>query len=166
MFVPAMDAVTRDATDEAGTKGLEAIFRVDVPPDALLEVLWSTANFGRLFPDLKEVKVLAGAGDELDVSYRVNVVIKEIGYVLRRNCDRTARTITWREIGGDLKRVRGSWALEPMNDGRSSQATYRAFVEVGRFVPTGMVRDAAKKKLDEMIERVRRVAKEIHGGSR
>jgi carbon monoxide dehydrogenase subunit G len=156
-----MGTAARDVTDEAGTKGLEAEFDVDVPPDALLEVLWAPANFARLFPDIKEARVVAGERDTLDIAYRVDAVVKELRYVLRRTRDRGARTIAWREIGGDLKRVRGGWRIEPAGrDG--SRVTYRAFVDVGWFVPVALVRDGAKRKLGEMVERVRRVAAEIH----
>jgi carbon monoxide dehydrogenase subunit G len=160
-----METTTRDVTDEEGTKGLEAVFQVEVPPDALLEVLWSPANFGRLFPDLKEVRVIGGEGVTLDVSYRVDLIVREVGYVLRRTLDRGARTIVWREIGGDLRRVRGGWRIEPVEDGRASRVTYRAFIAVAMFVPTGLVRDGAKKKLGEMVARVRSVAVDVCASS-
>jgi len=156
-----MGTTTRDVKDDEGTKGLEAIFQVDVPPDALLEVLWAPTNFGRLFPDIKEARVVAGAGATLDIAYRADAGIRMVSYVLRRVLDREARSITWREIGGDLRRVRGGWYLEPADGGRASRVTYRAFVDVVRFVPTALVRDAAKRKLGEMVARVRKVAVEI-----
>ncbi|MGO8992190.1 MAG: SRPBCC family protein [Polyangiaceae bacterium] len=163
------DPPARDVTDEEGTKGLEAVFEVDAPPDALLELLWAPANFNRLFPDIKEARVVAGDGaggcDELDVAYRVDAVVREVSYVLRRTRDRAARTITWREIGGDLRRVRGGWRIEPSARAGASRVTYRAFVDVVRFVPTGLVRDGAKRKLAEMISRVRQVAGELGGRS-
>jgi carbon monoxide dehydrogenase subunit G len=157
-----MGTVVRDVTDEAGTKGLEAEFEVDVPPDALLDVLWSPEHFGRLFPDIKEARVIGGEGATLDVAYRIDAVVRELGYVLRRTLDRGARTITWREIGGDLRRVRGGWRIDPAGSDRASRVTYQAFVDVGWFVPAGLVRDGAKRKLGEMVTRVRAVAKEIH----
>ncbi len=159
-----MDTTTRDVTDEEGTKGLEAVFQVPVPPDALLEILWSPANFGRLFPDIKEARVIAGQGGDattLDVSYRVDIVVREVGYVLRRTLDREARTIIWREIGGDLRRVRGGWRIESLDEGRASRVTYRAFVAVAMFVPTGLVREGARKKLGEMVARVRSLTVEL-----
>jgi carbon monoxide dehydrogenase subunit G len=158
---PMANTTTRDVTDEEGTKGLEAVFDVAVPPDALLEVLWSPDNFGRLFPELKEVRVVGGEGAQLDVAYRFDAVLREVGYVLRRTLDREARTIIWREIGGDLKRVRGGWRIEPSENGAASRVTYRAFVAVAIFVPTGLVREGAKKKLGEMVARVRSVAVEL-----
>ena len=155
-----MDTTTRDVTDDEGTKGLEATFHVDAAPEALLEVVWSPENFIRLFPDVKEVRVVAGEGNTLDVEYRVDAVIREFRYVLRRTLDRGARTITWHEIGGDLKRVRGGWTI--VSDGAGgSRATYRAFVAAGMFVPTGLLRDAARRKLGEMVARVRSVGVEL-----
>ena len=77
--------------DEDGTKGLEAVFDVDVLPDGLLEVLWAaSANFGRLFPDIKEARVVSGEGATLEIAYRVDVTIREVSYVLRRTLDREA----------------------------------------------------------------------------
>jgi carbon monoxide dehydrogenase subunit G len=156
-----MDAGAHDITDDEGTKGLETVFEVDVLPDVLLEVLWAPANFGRLFPDVTEVRVIADQGAILDVAYRVNAMIREVSYVLRRTLDRETRTITWREIGGDLRRVRGGWRVEPAERPGASRVTYRAFIDVGRFVPTALVRDGAKRKLGEMVARVRRIAGEL-----
>lgn len=156
----------REVTDDAGTRGLEAIFCVAVPPDRLLHILWDVANFGRLFPDIKETRVVDVDGKtppiRIDVAYRVDAVIKEIGYVLRRRLDPDARAITWREISGDLRRVRGGWWVETTDDPGISRVTYRAFVDIGRFVPTRLVAKGAKRKADEMIARVRQVAGEIH----
>ncbi len=161
-------AVT-DVTDDEGTKGLQVTFDVGVPPAPLLEILWSPAHFGRLFPDIEEARVMRDAGTSLDVEYRVNAVVRKVRYVLRRTLDREARTITWREIDGDLRRVRGSWlvgAADETDPGPArSRVTYSAFVDVGRFVPTALVRDGAKRKLGEMVERVSRVAVAIHAAT-
>jgi ribosome-associated toxin RatA of RatAB toxin-antitoxin module len=156
----------RETTDNFGTRGLEAVFWVAVPPDELLEILWDVANFGRLFPDITEARIVDQDGEtpsrRLDVAYRVDAVVKEIRYVLRRNLDPDSRVITWREVSGDLRRVRGGWWVEATGDPETSRATYRAFVDIGRFVPTRLVAKGAKRKAKEMIARVRRVAGEIH----
>lgn len=156
----------REVTDEAGTRGLQAVFWVAVPPDPLVSILWDVANFGRLFPDIKETRVVdqseGNPPRRIDLAYRVDAVVKEISYVLRRQLDPEARAITWRELSGDLRRVRGGWWVEPTDAPGISRATYRAFVDIGRFVPTRLVAKGAKRKADEMIARVRRVAGELH----
>ena len=157
--------MTRDVTDGDGTKGLEAVFQVDVPPGPLLDVLWSPANLLRLFPDIKDARVVREDGARIEVAYRIDAVVRTVSYVLSRTLDREQRTIAWREIGGDLRRVRGGWRIEPYDHPGASRVTYHAFVDVGFLVPTRLVREAAKRKLGEMVARVQRVAVEIHAGT-
>ena len=160
-----MDFTVRDVTDEIGTKGLEAVFQVDVAPDALLEIVWAPENFSRLFPEIREARVLRRDEQSIEIEFRVHAIIKEIRYTTRRTIDRAARTITWQEIGGDLKRVRGGWTIEAGATPDTSRATYRAFIDPGRFIPTGLVREGARRKLGEMVERVRAVAGRLAGGT-
>lgn len=159
----------REVTDDAGTRGLEAIFCVAVPPRRLVDILWDVANFPRLFPDIKETSVVdmddPVSPTSIDLAYRVDVVVKEVRYVLRRRLDRGAGAITWRELSGDLRRIRGGWWVEATDDPQISRATYRAFVDIGRFVPTRLVAKGARRKAGEMIARVRRVAVELHAAS-
>jgi hypothetical protein len=42
--------------------------------------------------------------------------------------------------------------------------TYRAFVDIGRLVPTRLVVMTARRKAAEMVARVRRVAVALHRG--
>ncbi len=155
----------REIADESGTRGLEAIFYVAVESNRLLDILWDVSNFGRLFPDILETRVVDTDGltppKRIDLAYRVDAVIKVIRYVLRRRLDPDARAITWRELSGDLRRVRGGWWVEVTDTAQTSRVTYRAFVDIGRFVPTRLVAKGAKRKAGEMIARVRRVAGEL-----
>jgi hypothetical protein len=150
---------TRDVIDDAGTKGLESVFDVEVSPAILLELLWGGPGYLRMFPDVKAMTVIAGEGTTtLDVAYRVDAGLRDVRYVLRRTLDREACTITWRELGGDLRRIRGGWALARGARPGCTRVTYTAFVDVGKLVPTALVRETAKRRLGDMIERVRRVA--------
>lgn len=145
-------------TDDAGTRGIEAVFHINVGAEPMLEVLWDTDSYGEMFPDVKSYRVLEQSGDRVDVEMTVDAVLKQVRYVLRRSLDRDNLTITWREIGGELKRVRGGWWVRRTDRDDVSELTYRAFVAVNRFVPTRLVAATATRKLDEMAERVRRVA--------
>lgn len=150
----------REVVDEVGTKGLEATFDVDVPEESLLDTLWDVALFPRLFPDLKHTRVLRREENALEVEHEIDAVIRRVRYVLRRTRDRARGVISWVELSGDLRRVRGGWRVTPTE--RGSHVVYTAFVDVGRFVPTSLVRDLALRKIDEMIARVSRVAWELH----
>ncbi len=151
----------REVDNEEGTKGVDVSFYVLVPPDPLLGILWNPKYLQRLFPDIRQISVLADHGTSLELSYRVDAVLKEVGYVLRRTRDDSTRTISWREIAGDLRRVRGHWRVTPSGLEAMSLVHYATFVDVGRFVPTALVRNLAMRKIDEMVTRVRRVTGEI-----
>jgi hypothetical protein len=153
-----------------GVKGLRAVFDVPVSSeadvDACLETLWDVRRFRSIFPDVKSLEVLAPAPDkvpmatQLDVKFTVDAVFQTTTYTLRRTIDRTAKKIEWVRIAGDVPTIRGSWAVTSVSSKDHSAApvvrvTYTSFVDVGYFVPTGMVRDVAMGKVNEMAKRVR-----------
>ena len=152
----------REVTDEQKTRGVEVIFHVAVAAAPLLQVLWNIDNFPRLFPDIKDYGLEARDPAEpprwLDVRYRVDAVLAQVSYVIRRTLEPDGLSFTWREISGDLKRVRGGWYLAETDVPGLTRVTYRAFVDIGRFVPTRLVAKGARRKAGEMVDRVRREA--------
>ena len=145
-----------EVRDDEGTRGLEVRFDVDAPRDAVLDLLWDPAHFPELYPEIESVAILERDDRRMRAEYRVNAVVKRVRYELERTLDRESGTLRWRELGGDLRKVRGEWRVDARGSG--STLTYRAFVDVGYFVPTALVRDLAMAKLGEMVARVQRVA--------
>jgi len=154
-------AVVEKKKDEVGTRGLEGFFYIDLPADRILEILWSPDNFEELYPAVKSIEVTGQTDDTVDVAFHIDAVLKDVRYSIRRTLDRKARSIEWRELAGDLKRVRGGWYIAPTDDPQVSKITYRAFVAVNFFVPTSLVAAGAIRKMNEMVDRVRRVAHDI-----
>lgn len=154
-------AVVRKVKDEAGTRGMEGIFYINLPADTLIEILWNPDNFPELYPAVKSIEVMGRTEKTVDVAFQIDAVLKEVRYVIRRSLNREARSIEWRELSGDLKRVRGGWYAEPTEDPQVSKLTYRAFVAVSYFVPTSLVAAGAVRKMNEMVDRIRRVCVEI-----
>ena len=119
----------REVTDENKTRGIEVVFYVAVPAAALLAILWNVDNFPRLFPDVKEYSIEAkGPGDPptwLDVRYRVDALVKAVRYVVRRTLASDGRSFTWREVSGDLRRVRGGWWVEETDVARVSRVGWQ-----------------------------------------
>jgi ribosome-associated toxin RatA of RatAB toxin-antitoxin module len=139
-----------------GVKGLRARFRVKAPADVVLQTLWDVHRFREIFPDIHALDVLAEKEGEIDARFTVDAVLATVHYTLRRNLDRVARTVKWKNIDGDLKYVRGSWTVSPVDgDAAQSDVIYTSFVDVGAFVPTSMVRGIAMSKLEQMATRVR-----------
>ncbi|OGQ10571.1 MAG: hypothetical protein A2138_26550 [Deltaproteobacteria bacterium RBG_16_71_12] len=138
-----------------GTRGLRAIFLVHAPPDVVLETLWDVRRFRQIFPDIEALEVVAEGPGFVDARFTVDAVLAKVRYTLHRELDRAARAVRWRSIGGDLKHVAGSWQVSATDDPLISRVTYVSFVDVGYAVPSGLVRDTALKKVDEMAGRVR-----------
>lgn len=146
-----------------GVKGLRAVFDVQGDADACIDTLWDVRRFRTIFPDVKSLAVLAPTPEkvptatQLEVKFVVDAVLQETSYTLRRTVDRGARKIEWQRIAGDVPTIRGSWSVTPVSlpDRTVARVTYTSFVDVGYFVPTGMVRDVAMGKVNEMAARVR-----------
>ncbi len=173
LLVALQNPVVEPLEAPDGVKGLRAVFDIpaasvssDGDTDACLETLWDVRRFRTIFPDVKSLEVLAPALDkvptatQLDVKFTVDAVLQTTTYTLRRTIDRTARKIEWQRIAGDVPTIRGSWAVTTVSPKDHSaqpvvRVTYTSFVDVGYFVPTGMVRDVAMGKVNEMAKRVR-----------
>ena len=126
-------------------------------------------KFRSIFPDIKTLEVVSppatsladprlATATELDVKFFVDAVFKDATYTLRRRVDREKRSVTWHSIAGDVAVARGSWSVVAVPVGLGppvSRVTYTSFVDVGYFVPTGMIRDVALGKVAEMAKRVR-----------
>lgn len=139
-----------------GIRGLRAQFVVPAPPDVVLRTLWDVEKFPEMFPDIEEMHVRARADTRIDVEFFVDAVVKKAHYTLRRDLEREARTIRWREVGeGDVKTIRGAWMVRETEDPQHALVVYDSFVDVGVFVPTALVRDLALEKVAELATRVR-----------
>ncbi len=140
---------------EHDVKGLSAVFVVDAPPERILAMLWDVGAFPKIFPDIKKMDVLAKAPTQIDVKFTVDATLAEPTYTLRRTLDAAGGRITWVSIAGDVRHIHGSWSVRPLDGGARSEVTYTSFVDVGRIVPTALVRDLAIGKVEAMAKRVR-----------
>lgn len=148
--------VVEPLVDAVGVKGLRATFLVHAPADVVLDTLWDVGRFRSIFPDIESLEVVARRGEtSLDARFFVDAVFTKASYTLRRELDRTGRRVSWTSIAGDVKSIRGSWTVAETADPLISKVSYTSFVDVGYIVPTGMIRDVAIGKVEQMATRVR-----------
>ena len=156
---PPVIAAVRDKDD---VPGVNAVFDVDAAPDDLLQMLWDVSKFREIFPDIKEL-VVESQPDERTVVVRfgIDAVVTKVGYTLRREIDRDARTIRWVSVAGDLKKIVGFWKIEAGAAG-GSHVTYQSIVDVG-WVPgaASAYRSIVLSKMDEVVGRVRTAAAKL-----
>lgn len=162
--------VVKEVRDEVGTPGVEMRFEIPVPPDALLQILWDPAYLRRLFSTIRSVRVRrAGGGDpptELELVYEVDALVRKLRYVLHRELFAEPQggggRIRWRELSGDLRRIRGGWEVEAGDAPETSRVVYRTFVDVARLVPTRFVVRAGRRKAKSIVAQVQREAVAIY----
>jgi uncharacterized membrane protein len=150
---PAVQEV--EASD--GVKGLKASFQVDQPRDVVFALLDDLEAFPKIFPNIKEIKVLKTEGESREVYFKVDAVLAEAEYVLRRSSRRgeAKDSITWELVSGDPKVVRGSWTLIDGPTPGTTKLLYQSYVDVAAAVPTSVVRDLALRQVEDMADRIR-----------
>ncbi len=148
--------------ESQGVKGLIATFTVNQPRDVVFSVLNDLSRFKQIFPNVLEVKVVRDGETSRDVFFRVDAVISEGSYTLRRNISqsKTADIISWNRLSGDANVIRGSWTLTDGPKEGTTHLTYRSYVDVGALIPTSTVRSLAISKVEEMVVRVRKACDE------
>lgn len=157
----AGDPPTIEEAEDRGVKGLRATFTVDHPRNEVFALLNDLDQFTRIFPNVKSLKVLKTHGNTQDVLYKVDAVLSEAEYTLRRTHQEgeKADVITWNRLSGSAKIIRGSWTLYDLPRQRT-KVVYQSYVDVSAVIPTSVVRDIAIGKTEEMIERIRKACDE------
>jgi ribosome-associated toxin RatA of RatAB toxin-antitoxin module len=148
-----------ELSDGDGVPGLRATFVVDAAADVVLDLLWDVTRFRTIFPDIEALTVLARPDDDtVDVRFFVDAVVATPTYTLRRSIDRGGRRVSWVNIGGDLKKIVGSWSVSPAGPARS-RVVYESFVDVGVAGVSGMYRSLVLGRVDQMVARVQAAAR-------
>lgn len=137
-----------------GFSGLRASFTVAAGRERIWAVLVDYANFPQLFPDIDKMHVLAQDQDGAQVEFWVNAVVARYHYVLYRRYDEPGRRLTWTRIGGDFKRLEGSWEIRDTPRPGVSLLVYESYVDIGGVIPKALVRLEAMRKAREMGQRL------------
>ena len=110
---------------------------IDAPIAEVFEVAADVEGSPRWQPEIKRAEVLERDADgrQVLVHTQSDAKVRTLGSTLRFDYEEPT-SITWEQTDGDLKSVRGSWALEDLGGGRT-RATYWMEVDLGRML--GMV---------------------------
>ena len=143
--------------EQDGVKGLSATFEIAQPRDVVFKTIDHLPSFTKLFPNILAYKVLKTKGNTRDVYFRVDAVLAEAEYTLRRKSvpGQHVDTITWNRISGDANVIRGAWVLSKGKKTGTTQVVYKSFVDVAMLIPTATVRSMAIGKVHDMVRRVR-----------
>jgi hypothetical protein len=147
-------AVSLDAAEQSGSAN--ASVRIHAPRDVVWALITSCAEGVHLIPGLVSCEVLETAPDGswerirhvVDYSWYV----PKLTYEIRASYDPPAR-VSIERISGDLRIVRGSWALQ--SDGDYTIAHYAVDLAPGFWVPHWLVRAALRRDLPRMLRALR-----------
>jgi ribosome-associated toxin RatA of RatAB toxin-antitoxin module len=109
-----------------------------IAPAAVYAVVVDFAAYPRLFPEIKEARVLSTEGKRVRVEFRGNIVLP-FRYVLDLDCDADGLTVDWRYVEGEVvKNSEGGWRFSP--DGDGTQVEYRVAMEISAPLPGFLLR--------------------------
>ena len=147
-------SVSLDAAEQTGSAS--ASVRIHASREVVWSLITSCAEALHLVPGLIACDVIETAPDRtwqrirhvMDYSWYV----PKLTYEIRASYDRPSR-VSIERISGDLRVLRGSWALQ--SDGEETVAHYAVDLAPGFWVPRWIVRAALRRDLPKMLRALR-----------
>jgi ribosome-associated toxin RatA of RatAB toxin-antitoxin module len=113
-------------------------FMAGLSPAQIYAVVVDFAAYPRLFPEIKQTKVLASSGRKVQVEFRGNMVLP-FRYVLDLDCDDQTGSVTWTYVEGEMvKNSTGSWHLAA--DGDGTRVDYQTSLQIEAPLPGFLLR--------------------------
>jgi ribosome-associated toxin RatA of RatAB toxin-antitoxin module len=124
---------------------------INAPVEKVFDVVTNYERYAEFLSEVKEVRAINRKGSELDLQYKVDLVVKTIRYTIHVKEERPHR-MSWTFIDGEVMRDnKGGWVLEPEGEGRT-KATYSVEVTVGPLVPKSILNTLVDSSLPKMLE--------------
>lgn len=147
-------AVSLDAAEQSGSAS--ASVRIHAHREVVWSLITSCTEALHLVPGLVACEVMETAPDRswqrirhvMDYSWYT----PKLHYEIRASYDRPSR-VSIERISGDLRILRGSWALQ--SDGEETVAHYAVDLAPGFWVPRWIVRAALRRDLPKMLRALR-----------
>lgn len=99
---------------------------VGAPADLLWPELLAVDVHAAGLPGVQSARVLPGSDTERTVEWSVLLRGAPLRWAQREQLDAHARTVAFRLVRGDLKRLRGTWSLQPADAGSIATLTVDA----------------------------------------
>jgi ribosome-associated toxin RatA of RatAB toxin-antitoxin module len=172
--------------DVAEGRRVIAVSQVEVPPEAVFNVLVDFEHYPEFMPYVKESEVLSRTGDNEVVTYAriAPPFISERDYPLKVRLTRGSAgsddkfkgstfKVEWTalpeakpEVEGvvRIKLNEGSWLAEPLDDGRRTRLTYTLLTDPGGLIPDFVFNLSNTVAIPELFEAVRKRSAEAVSG--
>lgn len=128
---------------------------IGVAPSAFFAVLDDYTRYPEFLFEVKSVREAARTAGRVEVTYRLDVVLKTFEYTLEHTWNPLAEAggplrIDWGLLRGEfLKHNVGHWLLEPVS--RGTRATYTIDLRLGAGLPSTVETALAQQGLPRML---------------
>jgi len=125
---------------------------VSTPPGVLMDIILDFEAYPEFLPEVQSVRVLRREPEAWEVALDLRI-IRPMRLTIR--AERTGEhTLSWSLIEGRLHENDGTWTLAELADGRCL-ARWSADIQVGSYLPGGLIRTLTDRRLPAMLERFR-----------
>jgi ribosome-associated toxin RatA of RatAB toxin-antitoxin module len=126
---------------------------VHARPEQVFRVLTDYANAPKVFPQMRQCKVISDHGTTKVLHHEVapsNLPGKTYAYDVEVK-ETAFKSLEWHRISGDFKAVDGFWRLVPIDGGRFTEVTYSSYVNGGFFMPQMLIKSQFKVDMPKVL---------------
>ena len=110
----------------------------EASPAEVYAVVVDFTAYPRLFPEIRQARILSAAGNRVRAEFRGNMLLP-FRYVLDLDCDARAATVAWTYVEGEVvKGSTGGWRFSPEATG--TRVEYTVTLEIQAPLPGFLLR--------------------------
>jgi coenzyme Q-binding protein COQ10 len=145
-----------------GSKGqqkgmVEALVLIDAPAETIWKIMTDCPGAPTFIPGLKDCRILSSGENWEIIRHEVKWVwfLPRISYVFRAEYQ-INRQIDFVKIEGDLREMKGSWRLLPLDDSGQTIVRYEVYLDPSFFIPQWLVERSLMADLPDMLAALRK----------
>ena len=142
---------------EGQQKGmLEALVLIDAPAETIWKIMTDCPGAPTFVPGLKACKILDSGKNWEIIRHEVKWIwfFPRISYVFRADYQINTR-IDFVKIKGDLREMKGSWRLFPLDETGQTIVRYEVYLDPSFFIPQWLVERSLMTDLPDMLAALR-----------
>ncbi|MGD8676748.1 MAG: SRPBCC family protein [Desulfobacterales bacterium] len=142
--------------DEPSKGMVEATILIDAPAESIWQIMVNCHEIPTFVPGLKACQVLMAGENWEIIRHEVKWMwlLPRLSYVFRA-IYQPNRQIDFVKIEGDLREMKGTWRLTPLNETGQTIVRYSVYLDPGFFVPQWIVRQSLKADLPAILTALR-----------
>lgn len=149
--------VNAKGTDGQQKGMVEALVLIDAPAEIIWKIMTDCPGAPSFVPGLKDCRILDSGKNWEIIRHEVKWIwfFPRITYVFRAEYQMN-RQIDFVKIKGDLREMKGSWRLFPIDDSGQTIVRYEVYLDPSFFIPQWLVKRILMSDLPEMLAALRK----------